>query len=115
MKASALKPSLGRSCEPAFRVHLSREGPNTHGYRFPPRVLYGFPRFCPTFCAVSDGFETAPRATDDGNKDEAAHLRGASLALWRSHCQAAIGPKLPTSLTKICCALRPPRGCSQVP
>ena len=29
---------------PAFRVNLSRERGNIHGFLFPPRVLYGFPR-----------------------------------------------------------------------
>ena len=32
-----------RRFEPAFRVNLSREGGNTHGFLYPSRVLYGFP------------------------------------------------------------------------
>ena len=42
--------------------------------------------------AVPSGLQGArPRATDGGNKDDSACRWEASVAMWRSHCQAGIG------------------------
>ena len=49
----------------------------------------------------------APRATDGGNKDGAAHHCAVILALWSSHCRAKTRPNEADSadsadMTKIC-------------
>ena len=66
-------------------------------------VALGAPRMDVSVLAETIPLGQVPCATGGGNKDDSACHCEASVAVWRSHCEAGLGVMAPIPYHKICC------------